>query len=393
MKTYIFFVQIGLILLFCLSAVAQGDPVVLDPNFYIEKFVDVNFPTAIEIPPPNSPFGNFLYVSSSSVGYGGPPDPIFRIDLSIRELTTFFTLPGESDPAWMVFGPGLPFTTNLYICSNNRDGGRPGDYGGSIVFLEPVPDINGEQFLTPPPPPTVLSEPASMAFGPGGAFGTDLYVTNTSVTPFDIALISPNGARSTFVYFPTGETYSALAFGPGGAFGSDLFVLYSQDGTIYIVDPNGNFTPFVSIEGFEGSRGTIVFAPPGSFGQHMYVGAQVSDEFSILRVTPEDEVTEFARGFADAAIDRLAFSNDGRSLFFSDRLADIIYRISQPRGDMDNDYDVDFVDFALFAIRWRDTGCGPQNNWCGKADNNGDSEVGLKDLAGLAKNWLEGVNP
>jgi len=156
MKGYIFSVQIVFALMFFLSAVAQGDPVVLDPNFYIEKFADVNFPIALEIPPVNSPFGDFLYVSSSDLRLfpgTGPPDSILRVDLTTRQVTTFYNLPAESDPVWMVFGPGTPFTENLYISSNNRDGGQYGDYGGSIVFLEPNPDANGECFLTPPPPP------------------------------------------------------------------------------------------------------------------------------------------------------------------------------------------------------------------------------------------------
>jgi hypothetical protein len=397
MRSYISFVQqITFILLLSLSSVTQGDPVVLDPNFYIEKFADVNFPIALDIPPVNSPFVGFLYVSSAdlrlSPGYG-PPDPILRVDLTTRQVTTFYNLPAESDPVWMVFGPGEPFTTDLYISSNNRDGGQNGDYGGSIVFLEPIPDANGECFLTPPPPPIVLSEPDGIAFGPGGAFGTDLFVSNTGDPPYDIALVSPAGARSTFVGF---SGHTTIAFGPGGSFGSDLFVLDGQSGALSTVDSNGEFTTFVSIPSFAAPcrYAAIAFSPLGPFGEDMYVSARVSTGVSLFRITPTGIVTEFAMGFIGASAsggavptfpcpDGLVFSNDGKSLFVSDMLGQAIYRIAQPRGDMDNDYDVDFVDFALFAGHWLDTGCGPQNNWCGKANVTGDGEVDLDDLRDL----------
>jgi hypothetical protein len=56
-------------------------------------------------------------------------------------------------------------------------------------------------------------------------------------------------------------------------------------------------------------------------------------------------------------------------------------------GDFEPDGDVDFVDFAKFAIRWLETGC----DACGKADLTGDGEVDQKDLKGLTDNWLAGV--
>jgi hypothetical protein len=64
-----------------------------------------------------------------------------------------------------------------------------------------------------------------------------------------------------------------------------------------------------------------------------------------------------------------------------------LYR-SIPAGDIDKDYDVDFVDFALFAQYWQQTGCSK----CGGADLAGnDGNVDVNDLQEFVANWLAGV--
>jgi hypothetical protein len=55
-------------------------------------------------------------------------------------------------------------------------------------------------------------------------------------------------------------------------------------------------------------------------------------------------------------------------------------------GDSEPDGDVDLIDFARFAQRWLDSGCG----FCGGADFDCDEEVGLEDLAEFVNNWLAG---
>jgi hypothetical protein len=62
-----------------------------------------------------------------------------------------------------------------------------------------------------------------------------------------------------------------------------------------------------------------------------------------------------------------------------------LYQSIPQVGDLDKDYDVDFVDFALFAGYWQQTGCGK----CGGADlAGGDGYVGIDDLQLLVENWL-----
>jgi len=56
------------------------------------------------------------------------------------------------------------------------------------------------------------------------------------------------------------------------------------------------------------------------------------------------------------------------------------------RGDTEPDGDVDLMDFAVFAARWPDTGCGI----CSRADLTCDGEVGLDDLKVFTDNWLAG---
>lgn len=56
-------------------------------------------------------------------------------------------------------------------------------------------------------------------------------------------------------------------------------------------------------------------------------------------------------------------------------------------GDLEPDGDVDFVDFARFALRWMETDCGE----CSGADLTGDEKVEPDDLQEFVDNWLEGV--
>jgi len=56
-------------------------------------------------------------------------------------------------------------------------------------------------------------------------------------------------------------------------------------------------------------------------------------------------------------------------------------------GDVDADYDVDLVDFALFGLRWLDD-CNAVNDWCDRADINKDGDADHLDLRILTSHWL-----
>jgi len=81
---------------------------------------------------------------------------------------------------------------------------------------------------------------------------------------------------------------------------------------------------------------------------------------------------------ADGYLDVLIGASDGKVHLYKS--------IPQP-GDVDKDYDVDFDDFALFAQRFRLTGCGN----CGWADLFDDNEVNMLDLWQLFASWMEGL--
>ncbi|GAH59471.1 unnamed protein product, partial [marine sediment metagenome] len=55
-------------------------------------------------------------------------------------------------------------------------------------------------------------------------------------------------------------------------------------------------------------------------------------------------------------------------------------------GDLDDDYDVDFRDFAMLALHWLEDYCGD----CGGPDLDSDGDVDLEDVALFAQHWLNG---
>jgi len=61
-------------------------------------------------------------------------------------------------------------------------------------------------------------------------------------------------------------------------------------------------------------------------------------------------------------------------------------------ADLDDDCDVDFVDFGIFAGHWLETGCG-EPDFCGGADlatDQADGIVNALDLFEFTRHWLEG---
>ena len=327
----------GVALLASAAGAQSGPIIIVQEGFTVEKFVDMDLPLALAITPdPEGEFGNYLYVATGEFDFGqiAPSDPVLRVDLATRTTELFFTLPGESDVTSMAFGPGGPFTTGLYFCSNNRDGGLPGDFGGAIVFLDSDPSIAGEQFLVPS---GILSEPSSIQFGPGGAFGTDLFLANTSAPPFAIRTISPGGAVADFATYGTAVP-SNIAFGPGGNFGSDLFVSNPFAGIVETIDASGNVSLFATIPGFTSSDwlGGMVFSTGGPFGENLYLTIRigVGGRHALLRIAPDGTVTEFSSGYRGLpgfgtipSFGGLEFSRDGNSLFVADHQSNAIFRI------------------------------------------------------------------
>jgi hypothetical protein len=58
-------------------------------------------------------------------------------------------------------------------------------------------------------------------------------------------------------------------------------------------------------------------------------------------------------------------------------------------SDLNFSGSVNLVDFAMFAMHWLETDCGP----CGRADLTGEGSVNVDDLREFAANWLAGCGP
>jgi hypothetical protein len=171
------------------------------------------------------PFGSFLYTGASGGNLG---DCISRIDTGTGETTAFNILPGgavisNGAPAGLQFGPGRAgFSTDLYFAYDNSPG--PPGLSSAVYTL----DSNGQRTML-----AAIDHPEEIEFGPGGAFGRDLYVAAFSG---DIVRITSGGVVSTFV-----------AGIPGGVFGlafADSSILYFNSfddhgkGRLYRVFPN-----------------------------------------------------------------------------------------------------------------------------------------------------------
>ncbi len=68
----------------------------------------------------------------------------------------------------------------------------------------------------------------------------------------------------------------------------------------------------------------------------------------------------------------------------TDFIIDNIPGFSLHIGDINNDGQVNYLDFALLSNQWLETDCGP----CAGADLTGDNNVMMDDVLVLAENWL-----
>jgi hypothetical protein len=206
-----------------LPAVAAAQPIA--PGFTVQPYATVTQPTSLAFGPGGA-FGTDLYVGSLAVSPTAS-DEIVRIP-SAGVVNPFATLLPEADPVALAFPPaGSPFTSALYVSANNRDNGANGDCGGAIQRVDAAGNVTDFTSLTssfacptlPPAQVTALGEPSGIAFGPGGGFGTDLYVANSSDVPADIVRVNASGGTTNFVKFTTRELswYARLPPGPAPA--------------------------------------------------------------------------------------------------------------------------------------------------------------------------------
>ena len=151
----------------------------------------------------------------------------------------------------------------------------PATFGSQLYLCDPV----GNRVQRYVPPNTLqqfatgIFGAAGLAFGPGGAWGSDLYVADANLTSIGgvpdgagrICRVTTGGVVSTFVLntsFLNGA--NSLAFDPTGAFGGNLFVADVLNKRVLQVTPAGAISVFAT--GFGGLRGPhcITFGPDGA---------------------------------------------------------------------------------------------------------------------------------
>lgn len=149
---------------------------------------------------------------------------IFRVNPTSSAISVF-TRALNFAPTGIAFPPsGSPFLDNMFVADIFAGGVRRIGPTGVISTL------------------TSLPGPQGLAFGPGGTFGTSLYVTQPSSGK--ILRVATTGAATTFA---TGMiSPMEMAFGPGGAFGTDLYVADAGNGTLVRVTSAGVKTTFAT---------------------------------------------------------------------------------------------------------------------------------------------------
>jgi DNA-binding beta-propeller fold protein YncE len=149
---------------------------------------------------------------------------IFRVNVTNSQIQVFTRL-FEFAPTGMAFGGvGSPFPNELLVSNFLEAGLRRIKATGSISTFTKLSGLQG------------------LAFGPGGAFGSDLYAAQPGSG--GILRIAANGIAASFA---TGMTSPMdVAFGIGGAFGTDLYVADAGGGKVLRIESAGKQTTFAS---------------------------------------------------------------------------------------------------------------------------------------------------
>lgn len=162
----------------------------------------------------------------------------------------------------------------------------------------------------------------TIAMAPAGAFGGLAYTS--SVDTDRIYRLGTNGALTTFATGIRGA--EGLAFGPGGSWGTQLYVADAAltglsatidgDAALYRVDASGQVSLVVQDAGLLAGASALAFDAAGSFGGDLFVSDILNER--LLRVTPTGQITVFATGFGNLfASGGLAFGPDG-ALYVAD---------------------------------------------------------------------------
>jgi len=210
--------------------------------------------------------------------------------------------------------------------------------------------------------PCWIYDPVSDADGSGTCWLTENFNNPAYTTPWNTDI--DNGAvRLTSPSIDM--SYGRISIGYDYFFNINNAEGY--DHLLVEIDVNGGSGPWVLIADHN-TDGELSWRHH-MVGWEMLEGAGVNPTVnSRLRFTANDGGTQ---SIVEAGVDGVS----------------IVSTFLTREGDMDDDNDVDFFDYALFSNWWLQSGCG----LCGGADRFGDDgAVGLSDLILLQENWLKG---
>jgi hypothetical protein len=246
---------------------------------------------------------NSLLVADWNAEPGAPccEGRVFRIDTETAGVTVLSeSSPGVSglgDPYGIAMSPGGDFGEGVYILDVQ------GISGEAPLLWRINPDGSQSILLQDPSLWTVDTFPADLAFGPA-PFGGDLFVADSAIVhaPFygstipTIWRVTSRLQLTVFVAGPPLDEPTAVAFGPGGAFGDDLYVADIEDDsttTIYRIDSAGTISELAT--GFPGctmvtggcGAPDLVFANDGS---KLYLAT----DDSVFEVSPLNTAPDMA---------------------------------------------------------------------------------------------------
>jgi hypothetical protein len=257
-------------------------------------------------------------------------------------VETVYNGGGWQNPESLTFAPN----GNLLVSTVGTASCSTGD--GKIFSLSPSGVLNTTALASGLP----LEDPNGLVIGKGGVWGNDIFISDRNSFACKGAIFRMNGAgtlteltRGTPTTGSTGNPFK-LNFGPGGAFGTDLFIAeqtleengscgscYGGSGSIYKIAPDNSKTRFVFgaplVDPYD-----VTFSQGGSFGENMYVAdyASTGGTGYVWKVNPAGSVTELAGGTDSPFIDpvQVAFGPGGcfgTDLYVLDQGAGKIFRV------------------------------------------------------------------
>lgn len=277
-----------------------------------------------------APFGHILSVVADGAGHlyvGDDSNPLasvgrlFRVDLSARSISTLRDGLPLVQPDQLLIGDGRPLVGRDLILADHNTVETDGCCDGRVFTIRR--DTGTATVIARGAGGTMntTGDPFGIALGPGGAFGSYLYVMDfqgSSPNPPILYRLDDGGTASSFVFAPAtwtvGQFPRHLAFPTTGAFGSYLYVSDGGDTpTIWRITPDGTLSVFLRGSAI-GRPGAMRFSSGGAFGEALYFIDEGEAGHALLkRAFADGRVDTFGTVASDAT--DLAFAPDGHTLY------------------------------------------------------------------------------